>query len=435
MILSKNISCKTYVVSIACLVLLTGCATTEKAGSGSPEVPESVRLVIADTPGNKSDKVAPSGDGDSLIASGPVAVLPVENISKVRAPVHKLRQLSIDMLKEKGFDVLEDGVLDVFMEQHRIRYVGGIDREKSRVFKTDTKAGAVLVISLEHYDEKFPSKIAMTYRLVSTGDYPRIIWTDSAGLAGDDSPGILGLGLVKDPELLMKKTVQRLSASLSAYMSDPEGWTYARQKENRIIRRRPASMLEADFVNEPEELTDESYKNDKDRFRPKVYRRSSLVIDKERRYTVAVFPFFNRSERKYAGEILEMHFLRELRKMKNLDVIEPGVVREALLKSRVVMYDGISLDQAVVVSSMLNADMVLTGTVLDYEDYVGPIGVPRVDFSAMLIERKSREAIWTSKSYNEGDDSVFFFDFGKINTAHAMATEMTRNVAEMMFAD
>ena len=41
---------------------------------------------------------------------------------------------------------------------------------------------------------------------------------------------------------------------------------------------------------------------------------------------------------------------------------------------------------------------------------------------------KTRQIVWSSSSYNEGDDGVFFFDLGKVNTAHGMASGMVRSV-------
>jgi dihydroxyacetone kinase DhaKLM complex PTS-EIIA-like component DhaM len=55
-----------------------------------------------------------------------------------------------------------------------------------------------------------------------------------------------------------------------------------------------------------------------------------------------------------------------------------------------------------------------------------------VDFSGLVIERKSREVVWASKSYNAGDDGVFFFDLGEVKTAHRMASEMVRADLKMM---
>jgi TolB-like protein len=149
---------------------------------------------------------------------------------------------------------------------------------------------------------------------------------------------------------------------------------------------------------------------------------------------VAVIPFFNRSERKFAGEILVLHFIRQLKRFENVEVIEPGMVRQELLNMRIIMQDGVSLAHADAIFAALNADLLVSGRVIDYQDYQGVWGKPKVDFSATVIERKSREVVWSSNSYNEGDDRVFFFDRGKVNTAHAMTSQMVRLVAKMIIA-
>lgn len=377
-------------------------------------------------------EAAPEKTGPHII-SGPVAVLPVSNLSRTSAPLLKIRRLVIDRLRESGFNILDEVITDAFMARHRVRYISGIDRTTADALSRETGAGAVLIISLEHYDEKDPPKIAVTLRLVSAGESPEVLWMDSAGPAGDDSPGILGLGLVSDPLVLVDDALDDLLDSLSQYVSDTEKEINRARNEKMYSAGRNLRKPPAESSYKSKKLLGGIFEKEEGRFSPKIYHRSSFIIERDRRYTIAVLPFFNISERKYAGRIMEQHFLREVRRLKNLDPVEPGLVRNALLKSRVIMRDGISLDNAKVISSMLKADFVLTGTVIAYQDYTGEYGVPRVDFSVMLIERRSGEAVWTSKSYNEGDDGVFFFDFGKVNTAHSMAYEMSRAVAEMMF--
>ena len=144
-------------------------------------------------------------------------------------------------------------------------------------------------------------------------------------------------------------------------------------------------------------------------------------------------PFLNYSFRKHAGEIISLQFVRALSKIGNFRLIEPGVVRQSLLQSRIVMYDGISLSNASAVFSRLNVDFVLAGRILDYEDYQGPSGKPRVSFSARLIERDSLQIYWLARSYHEGDQGVFFFDWGKIKTAHKLANHMVQLAVEDMF--
>jgi len=101
---------------------------------------------------------------------------------------------------------------------------------------------------------------------------------------------------------------------------------------------------------------------------------------------------------------------------------------------RMIVPEGISLADADALFATLNVDLVLAADVNEYQDYQGVFGTPKVDFFVQLIERKSRNVIWSSVSHNEGDDGVFFFDRGRVNTAHAMATQMTRWIGEMLIA-
>ena len=328
-----------------------------------------------------------------------IAVLPFENLSGTMAPLKDIRGLFIHQLGARGFHVLEEDVLEKFMARNRIRYTGGINKPLAQAFKNDTGTGGVLITSLELYSGVNPPKIALTSRLVSTGDNPVILWVDGVGLAGDDSPGILGLGLIEDPKVLLEKAVGRLTGSLGKY--------FDRKSERDIV------------------------KGMKGKFRPKISYRSD-VFDPTQKYTVAIAPFLNFSGRKNAGEILELEFIRNLKTFEQLDVVEPGMVRQELLTMRMIIPEGISLANADALFATLNVDLIVAANVNEYQDYEGEFGKPKVDFFVQLIERKSRSVVWSSVSHNEGDDGVFFFDVGRVNTAHAVASQMTRWIGEMM---
>lgn len=377
MIFSINFLNKALILFFAGLFCLSGCARINKPVAA---------LVLTKNP-------------DAGINTFHIAVLPVQNLSGATAPVKDIRQSLIDNFKKQGCNIIEEEILEMFMARHRVRYTGGIDGVTAQSLKEETLVDAVLITSLELYDDKYPQKIALTSRLVSTGDKPTILWMDSIGIAGDDSPGILGLGLIKDPHALQEKALQLLTRS---FRCPPSG------RHDRI-----------DTWTERKE------------FWPKISYLSTVMASGTK-YTVTVTPFLNESERKNAGEIMALHFIRALREHENFNVIEPGIVREELLGLRVIMEDGVSLANASLVLSILNADLIISGRVLDYQDYQGAEGSPKVDFSVVVIEKKSREIIWASKSYNKGDDGVFFFDRGKINTAHTMASKMVRNVVERM---
>ncbi len=331
-----------------------------------------------------------------------IAVFPVENLTGTVAPIKEIRQVCIENLKVQGVDILEEEVLDKFMAKYRIRYTGGINREIAKAFKQEINMDGVLITSLEFYSDANPPKISLISRLVSTGENPSILWMDGVGLAGDDSPGLLGLGLVEDPKVLLDKAVKAILDSMNRYLSTggEVGGVYG-------VKRK---------------------------FRPKISYRSS-ILEPNKKYTVAIVPFFNYSVRKYAGDIMVLHFARGLKRFNNFNVIELGVVREVFLELRIIMDQGVSLANADSILALLNADLILSGEVTDYDDYTGIWGTPRVGFSSQLIERKSREVVWNSNSYNRGDDGVFFFDWGKVNTANAIVSQMIQWIGEMMLED
>jgi TolB-like protein len=371
MISLTNFLDKTIIIFFAALLLLVGCAT-----------------------GKEATKENPAGTGERFL----IAVLPMENLSGTAAPLREIRGAIIEGLKARGIDVLQEDALEKFMAEHRVRYTGGINTITAKEFKDEVNCQGVLITSLELYNETNPPKIALNSRLVSTGDNSVILWIDGVGLAGDDSPGILGVGLIEDPKALQKKALDHLLDSLRESLSG----------------RKESKELEA-----------------KRKFRPKISYRSP-VMEGKRKYTVAVVPFFNKSERKYGAEIMSLHFVRHLKEFGEFEVVEPGVVRQQFLNLRIIMDQGVSLADAEVIFAMMNVDLVVTGQVLDYQDYQGNFGKPKVDFTAEVIEKKSREGVWSSTSYNQGDDGVLLFDWGRVNTAHAMASQMVRSIGKMM---
>ena len=332
---------------------------------------------------------------------GRIAVLPVENLSSSPAPLTEIRRSFTEKLKGTGFDVMEEEKLGQFMEKQRMRDISGLNEVIARAFKEDTGATGVLITSVELYDDKSPPKIALSARLVSTGEKPEIIWADGTGLAGDDSPGLLDLGLIEDPKVLLDKATTALANSMVSFFSGQEGRHDSPDKK----------------------------------FRPEVDYAASQAgvgIKQGAPPRLAIMPFTNVTGRKYAGEIIVLHFVREFSRGKNFTVVEPGLIKEKLLDYRIILYEGISLSDADLVAGELKADLVLTGQVLDYQDYAGVFSKPKVDFSILLIDRKTGEVVWSSRSHNEGDDAVYFFDWGRVNTAHVLAAEMARAVERMI---
>jgi hypothetical protein len=329
-----------------------------------------------------------------------IAVFPVENLSGRTAPLRAIRTMVIERVRALGFAILDDTALDTVLRRHRVRYTAGVEQGLALALRAETATEGILIPTLELFDDTRPPKVAMFWRLVSTGDDPAVLWLDGTGMAGDDAPGLLGLGLVVEPEALVGKAVDALARSLAGVASAP----------GEARGRSPAR-----------------------KFFPKTLYRSDL-LDAREKYSVAIMPFFNKTGRKYAGEIVALHMMRNFMAFQNFSMVEPGMVRQELLKSRIIMNEGVSLPETDTILNAVNADLVLNGEVLDYEDYRGADGVAKVDFSVLFIERTSRKVVYSSYSQNRGSDGVVLFDWGRVNTAHAMAAQMARAVATRMLA-
>ncbi|MHB8845751.1 MAG: Calx-beta domain-containing protein, partial [Nitrospirota bacterium] len=157
------------------------------------------------------------------------------------------------------------------------------------------------------------------------------------------------------------------------------------------------------------------------------------IVDTDAKRTMAVVPFFNESGRKYAGEIVMLHFIGQLVRLGRFEIIEPGVMREKFLNMRLIMREGVNSSDIALISSSLNADLILNGNVYDYQDPLDdPSAVPKVDILAGVIERKSRKLIWAAKGYTQGDEEVLFFDVGRVYTASRLTAEISSVVQSLL---
>ncbi len=328
-----------------------------------------------------------------------IAVLPMENLSGKEAPLADIRNAFIRAIRAQGVFVLDDDALDQFMTRHRMRYTGGLDSSVASALGTEERIEAVLIVSIELYQEGDIPKIALISRLVSTGDTPIILWMKSIAIAGNDSPGLLRLGMIYDPVKLRDKAIQTLMTSFREFMSQ------------KVVKHGEGEWSE--------------------HFGPKAAFRAHDT-ELEKNYTVAVVPFFNTGLRKDAGDILLLHFVEEFGRQGNFRVIEPGLVRNSMLNARVIMNEGISLADADFILNSFNADFVLSGKVIDYSDTLSPDSPPSVDFLVWAIQRLTKKVFWASESYNGGNDAVFMFDFGKVTTAGRLASRMAAAVARQL---
>jgi TolB-like protein len=329
------------------------------------------------------------------LASEPFAdlrlvVLPPENVSNQRVPLGFVQEKLVTELSRQNLKLVPDTNVKAFLAHHRVRYVGGINARLAALVEAELEADAVLVSSVRRYTDD-PPEIGLSMRLVSSGQRAEVLWTHSESLSGEDSAGLLGIGRIHDTGVLLGAVLEELGEHLGAFLRGAGP---------------PASSCEASS-----------------RFAPQAhYVASGLTFSEPR--SIAVLPFVNRSRTRAAGDALVLDLVRQLHAYPQLQVIEPGLVRQRLLDDRVMIGEGISVDGARLLLEALHADLILTGVVFQADEPDEGRGIPLLSFSLTMLDRKADEIVWKSSSIHEGDDGVILFDVGSVTTGPSLACRM-----------
>lgn len=380
-------------------------------------------IVFIPQPGETEQSTETVGpkEAPSLHKGMRITVLPVENLSASNAPLEDIGN-SINLgLAKSGFRMVSKNTLEQFRIKHRVRYTGGMSSALSEALLKELGSDAVLITSLEAYHEAEPPQISLIARLVSCGPQPEIIWIDSVGLSGDESPGLLDLKLIRSPRELLRKAVGILTDSLTA--------SFDQETQGGEISF--PSIPDSWKATGPGTMTSPVYRMNR-KYLPYDYFRSP-IIDPGRDYSIAVLPMLDLAGRKNSGVIAQLHYVRELFNSTDFKVIEPGLVRDDLLRIRAIMPQGPSLAETDLITGkeLLEVDLVLSGKVFDYQNASNN---PKVDISVQVIEKNSRQVVFGARIFNTGLDRVFFYNFGREYTAHNLLKEMSRITVQLLTA-
>lgn len=314
-----------------------------------------------------------------------VALLPIEDVSEESARTEALSAALARAFVSVGLEVLPEGAVEPELARQRLR-AHGVDHavaELARQFGVE----AVLVTDVERQVVTGEPRLSLTSRLVSVTGEPHVLWMDRYALAGAATRGILGLGGLHDIGKVERQAAARLAGSLRAYLEDG-------RQEGRCSARGAFSPHR-------------SYRSE----RPLRGRR------------VVVLPFINRTPVANAGILIPLQLLQQFVASGRFDADDPGAVSEELRFQRIITIGGVSLFEAHRVAVALDADLIVSGEVQQYEDG----DVPKVEFSTVVIDRDEK-LIWQSSSRNTGSDAVTAFGLGFLATASEVACRMSAAV-------
>jgi TolB-like protein len=330
-----------------------------------------------------------------------VALLPFENVSGSIASINVVMPLLESALHERGWQLAGQDQIEQFLFRHRIRNSGMLSRTGLEALRQELGVGLAVVGSVALYNDSTDNpQWGLCARVVSVtaGD---IIWGEAVGATGGDFTTVLGLGTIRSVDRLAAEVVKRL---LRHFPREGQPFAVPRPERDFPELHRLYFGLRAGYVS------------------------PTLKTDPPRR--IAVLPFENTSERKGAGRIVTDVFLTALVQRRGFEVIDPGVVLQALVATGAAPYGAIDLEMLTKVGKQVEADAVIIGSVLEYNE-----GLPRaastspeVALDARMLDVGTGRILWFAAHSRRGEDSQLLLEFGKIKAMVPLVLKVTREM-------
>jgi TolB-like protein len=145
---------------------------------------------------------------------------------------------------------------------------------------------------------------------------------------------------------------------------------------------------------------------------------------------VAVLPFENLSGQEQVAAKVTEYFNTLLADESKFTLVENGNIYEVMRKHRIRSGSLLTSLQIDSLAVSLQIDYLLTGSVLEYEeyddDYLGKI--PQVSFNTRMIDCSSHNTVWAAVSHGSGDKAELLFGIGAVRSADQLAERMVQNV-------
>ncbi len=290
-----------------------------------------------------------------------IAVLQFANYSgSSKAPAAVMHQI-YKQLEQHHLKYVPQADLRSVLRKYRIRSIGSVNRRDVLNIKKSTIINRIILGSINIYESQKNPEISISIRIIDT-DQLSIITAGTISATGSDFEKMFGLNKIGSVELLLEKVVDDL------------------------------------FSNLVEKL--KNYNN--------------LSIDNNVSHIVAIVPFDNISEKKYAGLITSNILLSNLIR-KGFKVIEPGIIKEYMLRNKRVLRGEIDLKTLEQFNTELNIDLLITGSVEHFK-LARSIRQPELEIGARALDADNGRIIIMFNDSRKGNDSETIFGFGKINS-------------------
>ena len=137
---------------------------------------------------------------------------------------------------------------------------------------------------------------------------------------------------------------------------------------------------------------------------------------------IAVLPLANYTATRDGSDRVAPMIIAELAAKPGVVVADAGAVQEALDKEPWLLVDRVPPDLVDRLASELRVEALVLGSLLTYEYRdAGGDNVPQVSLSLRLMQCPGGRVLWSAVHSRDGDDSEWFFGFGRVRGLEQLA--------------
>ncbi|MBI4843222.1 MAG: DUF799 family lipoprotein [Nitrospirae bacterium] len=305
-----------------------------------------------------------------------IIIFPFDNYSDKVEAADIVMPVLVDSFINRGYKVIDEKLLYDFLCKEKVRETGYISRDLARKLRDKFGVDFILVGAIIRFANIDVPDLGLTARLVDASN-GNILWADYSSAAGDDFTAVLGLGNVREIEMLVSMVINNLLASFSL---EPFG------------------------------------------------------KHAESAYKIAVMPFQNDSENKDAGMIASQFFIVSLFKSKSFIPVEYGEIKTNIFDLKLRTKGELDYRSVSELMERLNVDGFVIGTVELYSEGQRLLSPPAAAVTARLLNARNSRMLWYNRYQMTGDDDVIIYDWRRLRSVDKVANRIISKLVNGMGA-
>lgn len=150
---------------------------------------------------------------------------------------------------------------------------------------------------------------------------------------------------------------------------------------------------------------------------------------------IAVLPLYNDTDFPQGDVILQKIFMAELRSAGDYQVLQEGDISKVYQQMLIYPGHAPTLEQMKIIADRVNAQLLVTGTVMEMREDPGPYStvIPKIVLELHIRDGRDGETLWTVYHSRQGSDYTKTMHFGTIHSIAGLGQQMAVEIINLLF--